>query len=66
MAAQKLETLEDFLDASFGGMAAEPTFQTVVHNILEEPIAEDTKRGFWPRFGLVITYQSHHDHRQEN
>ena len=38
------QTLEDYLNEVFGEESAEPTFQTVVHNILEEPIAEDTKR----------------------
>ena len=38
------QTLEDYLDDVFGEKSAEPAFQTVVHNILEEPIEEDTKR----------------------
>ena len=38
------QTLEDCLDEVFGEKSAEPAFQTVVHNILEEPIEDDTKR----------------------
>ena len=38
------QTLEDYLNEVLGEKSAEPVFQTVAHNILEEPIAEDTKR----------------------
>ena len=38
------QTLEDYLNEVFGEKSTEPAFQTVVHNILEEPIEEDTKR----------------------
>ena len=34
------QTLEDYLDEVFGEKSAEPAFQTVVLNILEEPIEE--------------------------
>ena len=38
------QTLEDYLDEVLGEKSAKPAFQIVVHNILKEPIEEDTKR----------------------
>ena len=37
-------TLEDYLNEVFKEKPAGPAFQTVVYNILEEPIVDDTKR----------------------
>ena len=38
------QTLEDYINELFKAKPAEPAFQTAVQNILEEPVAENTKR----------------------